>query len=84
VLTVPTGCRPDAHSRLDGILFSGLATDVAPWFYGREPLPGLGTWDTQRDEWEIESATVPGMPGSRCSHLQGLPAHECCARGDTH
>jgi putative glutamine amidotransferase len=39
--------------RLDGILFSG-GNDVAPWFYGREPLPGLGTWDTQRDEWEIE------------------------------
>jgi putative glutamine amidotransferase len=39
--------------RLDGIIFSG-GNDVAPWFFGEEPLPGLGSWDTWRDEWEIE------------------------------
>jgi len=40
-------------SYLDGIVFSG-GNDVAPWFFGKEPLPGLGSWDTWRDEWEIE------------------------------
>lgn len=39
--------------RLDGILFSG-GGDIAPWFFGQEPLPGLGGYDTRRDEWEIE------------------------------
>lgn len=39
--------------RLDGIIFSG-GNDVAPWLFGREPLPGIGSWDTRRDEWEIE------------------------------
>lgn len=39
--------------RLDGILFSG-GNDVAPWLFGQEPLPGIGSWDTLRDEWEIE------------------------------
>lgn len=39
--------------RLDGILFSG-GGDIAPWYFGQEPLPGLGSYDTHRDEWEIE------------------------------
>ncbi|HPB07839.1 MAG TPA: gamma-glutamyl-gamma-aminobutyrate hydrolase family protein [Rectinema sp.] len=38
---------------LDGLVFSG-GGDIAPWLFGQEPLVGLGSFDTVRDEWEIE------------------------------
>ncbi len=38
--------------RIDGILFSG-GGDIAPWLFGQEPMPGLGSWDTQRDTFEL-------------------------------
>ncbi|MEN6490484.1 MAG: gamma-glutamyl-gamma-aminobutyrate hydrolase family protein [Rectinema sp.] len=55
-VVLPVTNKEQAHlliPRLDGIIFSG-GNDVAPWFFGEEPLPGLGSWDTWRDEWEIE------------------------------
>ncbi len=38
---------------LDGIIFSG-GIDIAPWFYGQEPQIGIGAYETDRDQWEIE------------------------------
>jgi len=35
--------------RLDGIIFSGSASDVAPERYGQTPQPGLGPVDSLRD-----------------------------------
>jgi len=40
-------------SILDGLVFSG-GGDIAPWLFDQEPILGLGSFDTLRDEWEIE------------------------------
>ena len=67
---------------LNGILFSG-GIDVAPWLYGEEPLPGIGSWDIARDEWEIElcnrawSAKLPMLGICRGCQLMNV------ARGGT-
>lgn len=45
--------RPsDILDRLDGVLFSG-GGDLAPWYYGEEPRQGLGSYDLERDAWEL-------------------------------
>jgi putative glutamine amidotransferase len=51
--------------RLDGIIFSGSASDVAPERYGQSPQPGLGPVDTLRDAVDTtlaREAMGAGMP----------------------
>lgn len=43
--------------KIDGLLFSG-GGDIAPWLFGQEPVPGLGTYDTRLDEWEISLCQI--------------------------
>jgi len=38
--------------KMDGLLFSG-GGDIAPWLFGQEPEPGLGSYDTRLDAWEL-------------------------------
>jgi len=49
---------------VDGVVLTG-GGDVAPWLYGAEPLPGLGTVWPERDEYEValvRSAAALGRP----------------------
>lgn len=49
---------------LSGLLLGG-GGDVAPFYYGREPGPGLGEVDPQRDGWElalVRAALSRGLP----------------------
>jgi len=71
----------DVIAVLDGIVFSG-GGDVAPWFFGQEPVPGLGSYDSAYDSWEIElcnAAWDAGLPFAW--HLPRLPTYEHRAWG---
>jgi putative glutamine amidotransferase len=49
---------------IDGLLLTG-GKDVDPFFYGQDPAPGLGGFDTDRDAWEralFSAAAVAGRP----------------------
>ncbi len=47
------GSTASILERIDGVIFSG-GIDIAPWFYGQEPQIGMGSYETDRDQWEIE------------------------------
>ena len=46
------GVRSSLWACLQGIIFSG-GEDISPLYFGREPRPGLGKVDPERDELEL-------------------------------
>ena len=51
-------------ANLDGLLFSG-GKDIDPSHYGEEPIKGIGSFDPERDEWELalfKAAAAKGLP----------------------
>jgi len=54
----PLVLHPDAAAveeyveNIDGLLLTG-GKDIDPFYYGQEPIPGVGVFDAVRDAWEL-------------------------------
>ena len=54
----------DYVANIDGLLLTG-GKDIDPFFYGEEPVPGIGLFDAVRDAWEFalfSAAAKKGIP----------------------
>ncbi|HWP67777.1 MAG TPA: gamma-glutamyl-gamma-aminobutyrate hydrolase family protein [Rectinemataceae bacterium] len=58
----------DYIANIDGLLLTG-GKDIDPFFFGQEPVPGIGVFDEVRDAWELALFSA-AMGGTLYQDLQ--------------